>query len=61
MDDGTGKVVAFSVIKVSVITSSNAMEDEGFKDCMESQEGNSIEINCIATDRHVSIISFMNE
>ena len=44
-----------------MITSSNAMEDEGFKDCMESQEGNSIEINCITTDRHVSIISFMNE
>lgn len=44
-----------------MITSSNAMEDKGFKDCMESQEGNSIEINCIATDRHVSIISFMNE
>ena len=36
MDKDSGKVVAFSVVQVSEVTSSNAMEKEGFKRCIES-------------------------
>ena len=61
MDDDSGKVVAFSVVQVSEVTSSNAMEKEGFKRCIESLEGDRVEIDRIATDRHVSISSFMNK
>lgn len=39
MDDDTSKVVAFSVVQVPEVTSSNAMEKEGFKLCTESLEG----------------------
>ena len=35
MDDDTGDVVAFSVIQVSEVTSSNAMEKEGFYRCIQ--------------------------
>ena len=61
MDDDSGIVVAFSVVQVSEVTSSNAMEKEGFKRCIESLEGDRVEIDRIATDRHVSISSFMNK
>ena len=35
MDDDTGDVVAFNVIQVSEVTSSNVMEKEGFSRCIE--------------------------
>ena len=38
MDDDSGTVVAFSVVQVSEVTSSNAIEKEGFKRCIESLE-----------------------
>ena len=37
MDDDTSKVVAFSVVQVPKVTSSNAMGKEGFKLCTESE------------------------
>ena len=61
MDDDSGKVVAFSVVQVSEVASSNAMEKEGFKPCIESLEDNRVQIDRVATDRHVSISSFINE
>ena len=48
-------------IQVSEVTSSNAMEKEGFKRCIESLEDDRVQIDQIATDRHVSISSFMNK
>lgn len=45
MDDDTGKVVAFSVVQVTEATSSNAMEKEGFKWCLESLDGDGVEID----------------
>ena len=33
MEDDSGKVVAFSVVQVCEVTSSNSMEKEGFKRC----------------------------
>ena len=45
MDDDSGKEVAFRVVQVSEVTSSNAMEKEGFKHCIESLEGDRVEID----------------
>ena len=61
MDDDTGNVVAFNVIQVSEVTSSNAMEKEGFSRCIEILESNDVTINRIATDRHVPISSCMSK
>jgi len=61
MDEDSGKVVAFSVVQVTKATSSNAMEKEGFKQCFESLDGDGVEIDRMATDRHVSISSYMNK
>ena len=59
MDDDTGDVVAFSVVQVSEVTSSNAMEKEGFSRCIELLTSNDVTISRIATDRHVTISSCM--
>ena len=61
MDDDTGDVVAFNVVQVSEVTSSNAMEKEGFSRCIEMLESKNVTISRIATDRHVSISSSMNK
>ena len=61
MDDDTGDVVAFNVVQVSEVTSSNAMEKEGFSRCIELLRSNNVTISRIATDRHVSISSSMNK
>ena len=61
MDDDTGDVVAFNVVQVSEVTSSNAMEKEGFSRCIEMMESKDVTISRIATDRHVSISSSMNK
>ena len=55
MDEEQGNVVAFSVVPVSEVSSSNAMEKEGFTRCVELLEGKGVKINRVATDRHVSI------
>ena len=36
MDNDSGNMVAFSVVQVSEVTSSNAMEKEGFKCCIKT-------------------------
>ena len=59
MDEDTGDVVAFEVVQVSEVTSSNAMEKEGFSRCIELLEGKGVKISRVATDRHVSISSSM--
>ena len=38
MDDDNGDVVAFNVVQVSEVTSSNAMAKEGFSKCIEMLE-----------------------
>ena len=55
LDDDTEDVVAFNVVQVSEITSSNPMEKEGFTRCIEMLESKDVNISRIATDRHVSI------
>ena len=59
MDDDPGDIVAFNVIQVSEVTSSNAMEQEGFSRCIELLTSNNVTISRIATDRHVTISSCM--
>ena len=50
MDVNSGKVVAFSVVQVSEVTSS--MEKEGFKRCIESIEDDEVQIDRIAISVH---------
>ena len=59
MDEDTGNVVAFEIVQVSEVKSSNAMEKEGFSRCIELLEGKGVKISRVATDRHVSISSCM--
>ena len=61
MDNDSGKVAAFSLVQVSEVTSSNAMEKEGFERCLKSLQDANVCIACIATDRHVSISSTMDK
>ena len=49
----------FQIVQVSEVTSSNAMEREGFKRCMEHIQGKGAKVKVVATDRHVSIKSDM--
>ena len=58
METDTGKIATFNVVQVSEVTSSNAMEKEGFVRCINTLE-ESVNINRIATDRHISITSTM--
>ena len=61
MDSESGKVTEFSLVQVTEVSSSNAMEKEGFVRCLNSLEGSEVIINTIATDRHVSITSTMEK
>ena len=51
----------FQIVQVSEVTSSNAMEREGFKRCMENIHDRGANIKVVATDRHVSIRSDMKK
>ena len=44
-------------ILVSEVSSSNAMEKEGFTRCIEILEGKEVKITRVATDHHISIAS----
>ena len=61
MDNDSGKVAAISLVQVSEVTSSNAMEKEGFERCLKSLQDANVCIACITTDRHVSISSTMDK
>ena len=59
LDEDTCKVTDFSVVQVTEVSSSNAMEKEGFERCVARVENNDIKISRIATDRHSSIAKSM--
>ena len=61
MDNETHKIVDFTVIQVSEVSSSNAMEKSGFERSLKNLEQCGVKIDCITTDRHLSISSFMNK
>ena len=55
------KVAYFSLVQVTEVTSSNAMEKEGFERCLAELQAEDVTIRRIATDRHTSISSSMNK
>ena len=61
MDSESGKVVSFNLVQVTEVSSSNAMEKEGFVRCLNSLEDDGISISTITTDRHTSIASTMQK
>lgn len=61
IDQETDKIVDFQIVQVSEVNSSNAMEREGFKRCMDNIRGKGGNITVVATDRHVGIRSDMKK
>ena len=59
MHEASGKVIDFSLVQVSEVTSSNAMEYEACKRSLDKLLGASIPIRCLTTDRHVTITAKM--
>ena len=55
IDQHTDKIVDFHVVQVTEVSSSNAMEREGFKRCMNHIKDHGGQIKVVATDRHVGI------
>ena len=61
MMSDAGKVLTFNIVQVTEVTSSNAMEKEGFERCFNELRDEGVHINRIATDRHTSISSTMDK
>ena len=59
IDQITDKIVDFQVVQVTEVTSSNAMEREGFARCMENIQGKGAKVKLVATVGHVSSKSDM--
>ena len=59
MDEKTNLIIEFSVVQVTEVTSSNAMEYEGCKRTLNSIIKKKIPIRCLTTDRHTTITSKM--
>ena len=55
IDQHTDKIVDFHVVQVTEVSSSNAIEREGFKRCMNHIKDHGGQIKVVATDRHVGI------
>ena len=61
MDNESHKIVDFTVIQGSEVSSSNAMEKSGFERSLTYLDNCGVKIDCITTDRHISIRSFMDK
>ena len=59
LDETSGKVVDFSLVQVTEVSSSNAMEYEGCKRSLNKLLGQRIPVRCLTTDRHVTITARM--
>ena len=59
LDQHTDKVIDFKVVQVSEVTSSNAMEREGFQHCMTAIEERGAKVK--ATDGHIGIAADMRK
>ena len=60
MMNDEGKIVTFNLVQSTEVSSSNAMEKEGFERCLKEVE-ECVPIQRIATDRHISIASTMDK
>lgn len=61
MDSESKKIPIFNVVQVTEVSSSNAMEKEGFTRCLDILEDENVSIHTITTDRHTSITSSMEK
>lgn len=55
MDEKSGQILDFSLVHVSEVSSSNAMEYEGCKRTLNRLLSNEVSIRCLTTDRHTQI------
>jgi len=55
MSEKSGKIVDFSLVHVSEVSSSNAMEYEGCKRSLNNLLQREVSIRCLTTDRHTQI------
>ncbi|XP_028519514.1 uncharacterized protein LOC114576651, partial [Exaiptasia diaphana] len=55
MDENSGQILDFSLVHVSEVSSSNAMEFEGCKRSLNTLTKKKISIRCLTTDRHTQI------
>ena len=59
LDESSGKVIDFSLVQVTEVSSSNAMEYEGCKRSLKKLIAQKIPVRCLTTDRHVTITARM--
>ena len=59
MDEKSNLIVEFSLVQVTEVSSSNAMEYEGCKRSLESVIKKKVPIRCLTTDRHTTITAKM--
>jgi len=59
LDTQTGKVVNTTVIPVTEVANSNAMEKEGFIRLLRGIQQDSVKVDVVSTDRHVQIRKLM--
>ena len=55
MDEATGRIIDFSLVQVSEVSSSNAMENEGCQRSLNKVMDQNVKIRSLATDRHTTI------
>ena len=62
MDSDSGKIVTFKLVQVTEVSSSNAMENEGFVRCLDNlEDDDELAVDMITTDRHTSVTSTMEK
>ena len=61
VDTASSKVLDFSLVKVTEVKNSNAMELEGLKRCLNHLQDERVVIAKLATDRHVQVRAHMKK
>ena len=61
VDTNTSKVIDFSLVQVTEVKNSNAMELEGLKRCLDHLQQERVVISKLATDRHVQVRAHMKK
>ena len=61
MDEATEHIIDFSLVQVSEVSSSNAMENEGCQRSLNKVMDQNVKIRSLATDRHTTITAEMRK
>ena len=61
MAESTNKILDFSVVQVTEVSSSNAMEAEGCNRVLKNLKSKGVKVRCLTTDRHTTITSEMRK